>query len=416
MKTNLKLALKVLARRKFFTFISLFGISMTLVVLMVVSAVLDNFLAPRSPESRFDRVLAIYTLSEEGMRGGAMQVKQSSAGYSILQQQLKTLPDIERAAIFSNPQTVTIYRGKSTIEATLKHTDADYWRILDFHFIGGRPYTDAEDANGSRVAVITRSIAAQLFGSTNAIGRRFDLDSRTFQVVGVVDDPSVTRVAAFSKIWLPIGTIESSTFRHEVIGDFCGLVLAHSRADFPRLKREFQTRLRKVPVEDPRLFSEYHGGLDTTFEAAARIVTRNHDDNRGPMILGTVFVVAALLFMTLPALNLVTLNLSRILERASEIGVRKAFGAARPALVGQFVTENIVLTVIGGVIGFVMATIALQLITSSGVIPNAQFDVNLRIFGWGMLITVVFGLLSGVYPAWRMSRLDPVNALRGGAL
>jgi len=106
MKTNLKLALKVLARRKFFTFISLFGISMTLVVLMVVSAVLDNFLAPRSPESRFDRVLAIYTLSEEGMRGGAMQVKQSSAGYSILQQQLKTLPDIERAAIFSDRKSV----------------------------------------------------------------------------------------------------------------------------------------------------------------------------------------------------------------------------------------------------------------------------------------------------------------------
>src|ERR1051326_2820122 len=99
MKTYLKLALKVLARRKFFTFISLFGISMTLVVLMVDTAVLDNFLAPRSPESRFDRVLAIYTLSEEGLRNGGVQMKQSSAGYAVLQQQLKTLPDIERAAI-----------------------------------------------------------------------------------------------------------------------------------------------------------------------------------------------------------------------------------------------------------------------------------------------------------------------------
>src|SRR5581483_4001816 len=107
---------------------------------MVATAVLDNFLAPRSPESRFDRVLSIYTLAEQGVRNGAVQTKQSSAGYAILEQQMKTLPDIERAAIFSNPQTLTVYRGKSSIEATIKRTDADYWRILDFHFVAGRPF------------------------------------------------------------------------------------------------------------------------------------------------------------------------------------------------------------------------------------------------------------------------------------
>jgi putative ABC transport system permease protein len=298
----------------------------------------------------------------------------------------------------------------------VKRTDADYWRILDFHFIAGRPFTEAEDASGTRVAVITKSIAAQMFGSAQALGRTFDLDGSTFRVIGVVDDPSVTRVAAYSKMWLPIGTIESSNYRHELIGEFCGLVLAHSRSDFPRIKSEFAARLKRLPVEDPRLFSEFRGGLDTTFEAAARVVTRNRAGNRAPMILGTVFIGIAVLFMALPALNLITLNLSRILERASEIGVRKAFGAARPALVGQFITENVVLTILGGLIGFVLSAVALRLITTSGVIPNAQFDVNLRIFAWGMVITVFFGLLSGVYPAWRMSRLDPVNALRGGSL
>ena len=60
----------------------------------------------------------------------------------------------------------------------------------------------------------------------------------------------------------------------------------------------------------------------------------------------------ALLFITLPTMNLVSINLSRIMERASEIGVRKAFGASSRTLVGQFVMENVVLTVIGGAIGF----------------------------------------------------------------
>ena len=77
--------------------------------------------------------------------------------------------------------------------------------------------------------------------------------------------------------------------------------------------------------------------------------------------------------------------------------------------------ENVVLTAIGGIIGFVLSIFVLARITASDLIANARFDVNARVFVYGMLIAVAFGIASGVYPAWRMSRLDPVNALRGGA-
>jgi putative ABC transport system permease protein len=128
-----------------------------------------------------------------------------------------------------------------------------------------------------------------------------------------------------------------------------------------------------------------------------------------------IIVTLAILFMTLPALNLITLNLSRILERAPEIGVRKAFGASRPALVRQFVTENVILTLIGGLIGFALTVAVLPILSVSQVLPSVQFDLNFRIFAYAMLIATFFGFFSGVYPAWRMSRLDPVDALRGGA-
>jgi putative ABC transport system permease protein len=121
------------------------------------------------------------------------------------------------------------------------------------------------------------------------------------------------------------------------------------------------------------------------------------------------------MFMALPALNLITLNLSRIMERSSEIGVRRAFGAPRSALVRQFVFENIVVTVIGGAIGFALAGMMLPLLNTVSPIPDAQFSLNLRVFAWGMVMAVFFGILSGVYPAWKMSRLHPVNALRGGS-
>jgi putative ABC transport system permease protein len=126
-----------------------------------------------------------------------------------------------------------------------------------------------------------------------------------------------------------------------------------------------------------------------------------------------MIVGAAVLFMTLPAINLVNLNLSRILERAPEIGVRKAFGATSLSLVGQFVVENVFLTVIGGLIAWGVAAGLLAAVNASGWIPYARLQLNVRILGWGLLTAVFFGVFSGAYPAWRMSRLHPVQALRG---
>jgi putative ABC transport system permease protein len=118
--------------------------------------------------------------------------------------------------------------------------------------------------------------------------------------------------------------------------------------------------------------------------------------------------------VALPALNLVNLNVSRALERASEIGVRRAFGASRRQLVGQFVLENVVLTTIGGLLALVATEAALRALTASALVPYAEFHVNLRVFGRALGFAILFGVLSGAWPAWRLSRLHPVDALRGG--
>ena len=117
--------------------------------------------------------------------------------------------------------------------------------------------------------------------------------------------------------------------------------------------------------------------------------------------------------MILPTLNLVNINISRIMERSSEIGIRKAFGASSRTLVFQFITENIILTLIGGLIGLLLAKLGLTFIESTGVIKYAQFNFNARIFMYGFLITLFFGIFSGILPAWKMSKLHPVDALKG---
>jgi putative ABC transport system permease protein len=120
-------------------------------------------------------------------------------------------------------------------------------------------------------------------------------------------------------------------------------------------------------------------------------------------------------FLVLPTTNLISINLSRFMERSTEIGVRKTFGASSAHLVWQFVVENVFLCVVGGAIALVGALGVLALIENAGWLPYADLTINFRVFLCGLALAVFFGLLSGAYPAWRTSKLHPVNALRGGA-
>lgn len=223
----------------------------------------------------------------------------------------------------------------------------------------------------------------------------------------------ITRLVGFSEIWTPVRTLASRGYEDRMLGSFNGIVLARDAGDFPQLRQAFANRLAGFVPDDPNM-KRVVTGLDTQFEAFARTVTGSQLGGKASVLRG-ILIVAALLFITLPTLNLVSINLSRIMERGPEIGVRRAFGASSRALVMQFVVENIILTVIGGVIGFLLAIVVLAALARIDFIPYAVFDVNLRIFLYGVGMAALFGIISGVYPAWRMSRLHPVTALRGGA-
>ncbi len=430
LRNYLKMALKVLARRKFFTFISLFGISLTLLVLLVATAMLDQIFAPQEPETRGDRTLGIYQIT---LRGEHVTYNGFS-GYGLVDRIVNGLreevPAVEKISIFSTPDTVISYIGGRKIESSLKRTDGAYWQIVDFDFVEGGPFSAEDEANARFVAVINESTRDRFFGRSPAVGRAFEADGQRFRVVGVVRDVPILRLVSYSEIWVPISTAKSKTFRKEYIGDFMAVFLARSRSDFPEIKAAVDRRfnLAEENIPDRRTFQTIEGGADTLFETISRVLAggvisqgtlggpyhkmQGRRESR-PELLWALLIAMAVLFMLLPSINLVNINLSRILDRASEIGVRKAFGASSRTLVGQFVVENVVLTLLGGAIGLVLAAAVLAGLNASGLIPYAELRLNFRVFFEGLALALFFGLFSGVYPAWKMSRLHPVQALRG---
>jgi putative ABC transport system permease protein len=410
MRSYVKLALKVLTRRKFFTFISLFGISLTLVVLVVATAMLDDLFSARGAESRFDRAVVLYRVVQYGP-GATMTV---NPGYKLLRDYVFTLPDVERVTAFSSPISRTIYRGTERVETRMRQTDANYWKVLTFRFLEGRPFTADEESRGAFVAVITDELRHKLFAGARAVGRTVEIDGQRFAVIGVVRAESQTRRNGYGDLWVPLTTAKSSAYREELLGNFNAVVLLKDAADRERVQRHFSALAARIPVTGKE-FTGFRATLDSPFEAFANdILGGTSFKNSASTVMRVILASLAVMFMVLPALNLVTINLSRILERASEIGVRKAFGAGRFSLVGQFVLENVILTLIGGLCAFVLASFFIVWLNGSGMIPHAELALNPRVFAYGMLVAAFFGLMSGAYPAWRMSRLDPVTALRGG--
>ena len=257
LKNYIKIALKVLGRRKFFTFISLFGISLTLLVLMVATAVMDNVFAPRAPESNFDRVLGVYRL---GMHGPSFN-STGNPGYRFIKEYVLDLPGAEATSVFTDQSAVTMYHEGRKIETHLRHTDGAYWKILNFDFVEGGPFTQADDANANFVAVITDDMRTKLFGRTTpALGKTFESDGQRFRVVGVVRAVAITRIAGFSEIWVPIRTMKNRDYERQWMGGFCGLVLARSRDDFARLRREFDRRTAAFVFDD----AVQHRAVDVT--------------------------------------------------------------------------------------------------------------------------------------------------------
>ena len=153
----------------------------------------------------------------------------------------------------------------------------------------------------------------------------------------------------------------------------------------------------------------------SSWETLASMIMNRPPGETAPRTALLLVIVAGLAFMVLPAINLVNINLSRIYERSSEIGVRKAFGAAGRDLVLQFVVENIFLSVIGGLLGLLGAYFLLHTITLIPQLPFVSVYMSWRVFVAALVLAAVFGVLSGVWPAWKMSRQHPVTALRGGA-
>jgi putative ABC transport system permease protein len=430
LKNYLLLAFKVLRRQRFYTCISLSGIAITLMVLIVITSLIESFVRPQGPERNSQRFLVAGVISMVQYVDEERQSRSTNMlGYRFIESGVLGMKTPELISVFSGSiggkvgsLKVTGFRDGVRIVSAAKRADANYWRILQFEFLEGRPISQQEHEQGAYVAVISESTRTRYFPAGNAVGKTLTLDGSTFQVIGVVRDVSPLQTLAVADVWLPIFATPSTQFRAEDRGQFMVLLQARSPADLPRIQEEYQVVVKNFQPIPPAWFTaggtmQVHSWALTKIGMYLQLASGRTDQSPEQSGIGAIVLsalgIAALVFMLLPVMNLVNINISRILERTSEIGVRKSFGASSAQLVRQFIVENLVVTGLGGLLGFLLAVVALSTIAAAGLLPDESFQFSYRVFALGLLYVLVFGVLSAAWPAWKMSRLDPVLALKG---
>lgn len=408
LKNYFKIALAVLKRRKFFTFISLFGISFTLTILMVVTALADKMISPDYPDYKRERSLYIERIEIKNSKEGWMN--SSNVSVYFLEHYVATLKNLQKLAITSGSKSSNAYVNNKKLVIGYQYTNADYWNVLEYKFLEGKAFSQKEIDHAELVAVISKETKEAYFGDEKSVvGKFISADNINYRVIGVVENVSETVRNFNGDMYLPYSIAKENRNNTDVMGSYNAVLLAKSKADLPKLQKEFNQMIKKVPI--PKDFDKLYCNADPFFTSVSRRIGGNSTNGAVAKVI-TLAGGFILLFLLLPTINLVNINITRIMERSSEIGVRKAFGASSKTLVYQFIVENMILTFLGGFIGIILSLIVIALINESDFLSNMHLTMNFAVLCYSFLACVFFGLISGVYPAWRMSKLNVVKALK----
>jgi len=419
LRNYLKLTMKVLRRKRVYTAVTLAGIVIPVTFIVLVTSFLVQINNYRSPRSNFRNVFFLDNLVWGEVRddGSVNQHNENPPNLWFIQRYVKTMETPKLVSVvsyehFMEPER--IYHGSVVTVANNRYTDDIFWQITDFRFLSGRPYNHAEYEQGARVVVIDRKTSMDVFGTTDAAGEEIRIKNRLFTVVGVVENTDITMYRIASNIYTPYSCLESFHSDYFYSNFSRALLLAEDRNDFEKMNREFKQKLDYVTFDNTGDINRIDGTLIRDsylkrIESLAHLYFRYHKDIKKPLyIAGSLLVF---LFIILPAINLVNININRVYERLSEIGVRKTFGATIRKLTGQFLFENVVITIAGGILSILLSAVIISILNRTDALGGVYMKMNYAGFVISLAAIMVIGILSGILPSVTMARARIVECL-----
>jgi putative ABC transport system permease protein len=398
---TLRIAWGGIAANKLRSGLTILGMTIGVASVIVLIAVGNG--SSKAVQSRIQSLgTNVLIVMSGGLRGGARA--SSSGSVSLTKQDAAALqnpelaPDVKSASPVVNASSVKLVDGSSSYEpSSVVGTTPSYLPAHSYKIREGASFTNADVSSHKRVAVLGQTVVEELFSSSSAVGQTIKINGSNFEVIGVLASKGSNGASNQDDVVMaPISTVQDS-------------LTGFGAIDSITVQAKSESSLNAAEAEVTQTLEERHKIKDTSepgFEVlnqGSLLETSSSTSSVFTTLLGEVAAISLLV----GGIGVMNIMLVSVTERTREIGIRKAIGARRSDILTQFLTEAVLVSLIGGITGVLLGVIGSQF-PIAGVHPEiATYSIFLA-FGAAALS----GLFFGTYPAARAASLRPIEALR----
>lgn len=322
---------------------------------------------------------------------------------------LSSIDHVEQTSIFRSRQSYqSVYRNNNSLDGSfIVGIEENYFSTAGLTIKQGRGITDNDSNKFAQVAVLDETTAQLLFGEEDPVGKTIEIASMPFTVIGIctekekfeptmdtIDDYYTYNQNEGSKIYIP-----SETW--PVIYQF----------DEPQnvlLKVDTTSNMTAVGKQAAEILNSNLNN-DSIQYKAEDLLKQAKDIQALSKSTNAMLIWIAGISLLVGGIGVMNIMLVTVTERTNEIGLKKAIGARKKYIMTQFLTEAVVLTSIGGVIGVLFGILLAKLIS---ILNGTPVSISIPASLLSVLFSMIIGIIFGILPSWKAANLDPIEALR----
>ncbi len=413
-----KIALRNLWRHKSFSFINILGLSIGIAVSFVILLYVVDEISYDRFNAKADQIVRV--VFQANINGG--KINESNVMPPVAAVMQKDYPEIEAATRLRQYGTSKItYREKILKDEQVALVDPNFFDVFTVHFLSGNA---GSALNAPNSIVITRQSATRFFGAADPIGKTLTLNNdELYTVTGVIDNLPATSHFHFDMFGTLPGREEAKSDSWMVSNYFTYLLL-HKGYDYTKLEAKLPAMVEKYM--GPQILKEMGmslaqfrtkgNQLGFALQPLTSIHLHSHTTSElepgGDMQYVYIFSAIALFMLLIACINFINLSTAGAAGRAKEVGIRKVMGSLRFDLVRQFLVEFLLIALFALFISFLLLQLALPVFNElSG--KNLSLGIQLQPVVALISLSLLVGLLAGIYPAFYLSSFQPVAVLKG---
>ncbi|TDE72166.1 FtsX-like permease family protein [Streptococcus vicugnae] len=317
-----------------------------------------------------------------------------------LQKIKSDLPGVKNYYLTNSTTSTVEGNQKKSKNVNITGVNRTYFSVKKYKVLAGRSFETNDYSSFSRIVMLDTKLAVKLFGSNeNALNQHVSIGSKTYLVVGVYKDPN----AGSEQYGMQSGGNAVMT-NTQLAAEFNVDEVQAAFVHVSDVKKS--TKVGKEAASMMTRLSAVETGRFTIYDMSKVVSQIKSAYSMMTTVIGAIAGISLLV----GGIGVMNIMLVSVTERTREIGLRKALGATRQKILTQFLIESMVLTILGGLIGLALAVGLTGLLGSS--IPNMKPSISLNIALGSLIFSALIGIVFGLLPANKASKLDPIEALR----